>query len=177
MVLYIIGTFQPSASSLIGQETGVLPQRSKGRQLCLLPLVDSEIFSYCVHLLIACLKVQQYVRGGYCPTLSNCEMWWPVVRHGCPFSGLKHLPGNTMVWGHPFMTSTRRGRGVRLRWTHVDGGRGSSPMWTSTHKLKIRVHWRHTVFFSCKEVGIFFTRISSLDRKKVEIFLRYKLVI
>lgn len=82
MVLYIIGTFQPSASSLIGQETGVLPQRSKGRQLCLLPLVDSEIFSYCVHLLIACLKVQQYVRGGYCPTLSNCETWWPVVGYG-----------------------------------------------------------------------------------------------
>jgi len=26
--------------------------------------------------------------------------------------------------GHPFMTSTRRGQGVRLRWTHVDGGRG-----------------------------------------------------
>ena len=32
------------------------------------------------------------------------------------------------------------GRGVRLRWTHVDGGRGSSPMWTSTQKIKIRVH-------------------------------------
>ena len=23
---------------------------------------------------------------------------------------------------HPFMTSTRSGEGVRLRWTHVDGG-------------------------------------------------------
>ena len=32
------------------------------------------------------------------------------------------------------------GEGVRLRWTHVDGGRGSSPMWTSTQKIKIRVH-------------------------------------
>jgi len=40
---------------------------------------------------------------------------------------------------------------------HVDAcGRGSSPMWTSTQKIKIRVHWRHTVFFSCKEVGVFF---------------------
>ena len=29
--------------------------------------------------------------------------------------------------GHPFMTSTRRGEGVRLRWTHVDGGRGVQP--------------------------------------------------
>src|SRR6218665_1839481 len=45
-------------------------------------------------------------------------------------------------------------------------GRGSSPMRTSTQKIKIRVHRRHTVFFSCKEVGIFFTRISSLDKKK-----------
>src|SRR6218665_1847777 len=42
--------------------------------------------------------------------------------------------------GHPFMTSTRRGEGVRLRWTHVDGGRGSRAMWTSTQKIKIRVH-------------------------------------
>src|SRR6218665_2457329 len=32
------------------------------------------------------------------------------------------------------------GGGVRLRWTHVDGGGGSSPMWTSTQKIKIRVH-------------------------------------
>ena len=56
------------------------------------------------------------------------------------------------IRGHPFMTYTRR-----------DGGRGSSSMWTSTQKIKIRVHWRHPVFFSCKEVGVFFTRISSLD--------------
>src|SRR6218665_574805 len=74
------------------------------------------------------------------------------------------------VRGHPFMTSTRRGEGVRLRWTHVDGGRGSSPMWTSTQKIKIRVHLRHTVFLSCKEVGVFFNRISSLDRKKWKFF-------
>ena len=47
---------------------------------------------------------------------------------------------NFMVRGHTFMTSTRRGEGVRLMWTHVDGGGGSSPMWTSTQKIKIRVH-------------------------------------
>jgi len=47
----------------------------------------------------------------------------------------------TEARGHPFITSTRRGEGVRLRWTHVDGGRGgSSPMWTSTQKIIIRVH-------------------------------------
>src|SRR6218665_417349 len=40
------------------------------------------------------------------------------------------------------MTSTGMGDGVRLRWTHMDGGGGSSPMWTSTQKIKIRVHCR-----------------------------------
>ena len=81
-----------------------------------------------------------------------------------------------LLCGHPFMTSTRRGSGSGGRmWT--GGGGGSSPMWTSTQKIKLKVHWRHTVFFSCKEVGVFFTRISSLDRKKVDIFLQYKLVI
>jgi len=67
------------------------------------------------------------------------------------------------------MTSTRRGRGsgpCGRMWT----GGGGSPMWTSTQKIKIRVHWRHTVFFSWKEVGVFFTRISSLDRKKWKFF-------
>src|SRR6218665_2593560 len=85
--------------------------------------------------------------------------------------------GVAAVRGHPFMTSTRRGEEVRLRWTHVDGGRGSSPMWTSTQKIKIRVHRRHTVFFSCKEVGVFFYQNFVFGQKKVEIFLRYKLVI
>jgi len=34
------------------------------------------------------------------------------------------------------------GEGVRLGLRHVDGGgpEGSSPMWTSTQKIKIRVH-------------------------------------
>src|SRR6218665_3580431 len=43
------------------------------------------------------------------------------------------------VRGHPFMTSTRRGArgsgsGGRM-WT---GGRRSSPMWTSTQKIKLK---------------------------------------
>src|SRR6218665_1829823 len=53
---------------------------------------------------------------------------------------LQHLRVAGKVRGHPFMTSTRRGEGVRFRWTHVDGGGGSIPMWTSTQKIKIRVH-------------------------------------
>ena len=59
---------------------------------------------------------------------------YPTTRH--ELQSLK----TAFVRGHPFMTSTRRGEGVRLRWTHVNGGRGSSPMWTSTQKIKIRVH-------------------------------------
>jgi len=59
--------------------------------------------------------------------------------------------------GHPFMTSTRMGSGSGGR------GRGSNPMWTSTQKIKIRVHRRHPVFFSCTEVGVFLNKISSLD--------------
>jgi len=55
-------------------------------------------------------------------------------------------------------------------WRPHGGGGGSSPMWKSTQKIKIRVQWRHIVFFSCKEVGIFFTRILSLDRKKWKFF-------
>src|SRR6218665_1378552 len=42
---------------------------------------------------------------------------------------------NREVRGHPFMTSTWRG--VRLRWTHVDGGRGNPAPCERTHrKLK-----------------------------------------
>src|SRR6218665_3559038 len=53
--------------------------------------------------------------------------------------------------------------GVRLRWT---GEGWSSPMWTSTQKIKIRVHSRHTVFFSCKEVGVFFYQNFVFGQKK-----------
>jgi len=41
-------------------------------------------------------------------------------------------------------------------------GEGVSAMWTFTHK--IITHWCRPVFFSCKEVDVFFSRISSLDR-------------
>ena len=35
------------------------------------------------------------------------------------------------------MTSKRRGEGVRLRWTHVDGGRGPGPCGRPHKKLKL----------------------------------------
>jgi len=48
-------------------------------------------------------------------------------------------------------------RGPSIFDVHTEGGwlrwTGSSPMWTSTQKIK-RVHWRHPIFFSCKEVGV-----------------------
>jgi len=36
--------------------------------------------------------------------------------------------------GHPFMTSTRREEGVRLRWTPAGGGR--SAMWSPLRNLE-----------------------------------------
>jgi len=64
------------------------------------------------------------------------------------FLVIDRIPGCKFpIRGHPFMTSTRResdhGGGqaqVGCMWTDVDGGEGSSPMWTSTQKIKIRVH-------------------------------------
>ena len=69
------------------------------------------------------------------------------------------------------------GEGVRLRWTHVDGGGVQLYVDASTQKIKIRAHWHHPVFFSCKEFAVFFSRISSLDGVKIGIFRRYQLVI
>jgi len=56
--------------------------------------------------------------------------------------------GPTRVW-----PPTRKGGQARV--DACGWGRGSSPMRTSTQKITIRVHWRHPVFFSCKEVGVF----------------------
>src|SRR6218665_1392497 len=39
-------------------------------------------------------------------------------------------------WGHPVITSTRRGEGGRLKWTHVDGG-GQDPCGCPHRKLKL----------------------------------------
>jgi len=51
--------------------------------------------------------------------------------------------------------------GVRLRWTHADGG-GVSSMWTSTQKIRARA-----LTLSCllmQRSWFFKTRFSSLDR-------------
>jgi len=48
-------------------------------------------------------------------------------------------------------------------------GRGISVMWTSTQKF--RAHWRHPVFFSCKEVGIFYQNFAFGWNKKWKFFI------
>ena len=65
------------------------------------------------------------------------------------------------------MTSTRRG--VTLRWTHVDGGRGqapSSPCERPHRKLKLES--TDVILFSsshAKKLASFVTRISSFNGK------------
>ena len=52
----------------------------------------------------------------------------PLFNFDCPMSIAVSGSGEWVHFrGHPFMTSTRRGEGVRLRWTHVDRGRGVKP--------------------------------------------------
>ena len=65
------------------------------------------------------------------------------------------------LWGHPFMTSTRRGGRVRLRWMHVDGRKGVISMWSSTLKIRIRV-CSDTILSSC-HASFFSKRNWSLD--------------
>src|SRR6218665_2589366 len=78
--------------------------------------------------------------------------------------------------GHPFMTSTRRGEGVGLRWTHVDGGRGPAPCGRPHRKLKLESTDFILSSSHAKTVDVFHQNFV-FGQKKMEIFLRYKLVI
>src|SRR6218665_2161047 len=49
------------------------------------------------------------------------------------------LPYRSVCRGPSIYDVHKEGGGVRLRWTHVDGG-GSSHVWTSTQRIKIKVH-------------------------------------
>src|SRR6218665_2672468 len=46
-------------------------------------------------------------------------------------------PASISLKGPSIYDVHTEGEGVRLRWTHVGGGGGSSAMWTSTQKIKI----------------------------------------
>src|SRR6218665_681991 len=58
-----------------------------------------------------------------------------TILHQCFLSAVTSLSSASLipVRGHPFMTSTWRGRG----WTHVDGGRGPPPCGHPHRKLKL----------------------------------------
>src|SRR6218665_439974 len=60
-----------------------------------------------------------------------------LVQHFCFPLGSSEFIDIFLIRGHPFMTSTQRARGVRFRWTHVDGGGGQAPCGRPHRKLKI----------------------------------------
>src|SRR6218665_3101363 len=68
------------------------------------------------------------------------------------------------------------GGGVRLRWTHVDGGGGPAPCGRPHRKLKLESN--DVILFSshAKKLASFYQNFV-FEQKKVEMFLRYKLVI
>ena len=77
------------------------------------------------------------------------------------------------------MTSTRREEGVRLRWDVYGRGEGGDPAPCGRPHRKLKLESTHVILSSshAKKLVYFFTRISSLDGIKTEIFRRYKLVI
>ena len=97
------------------------------------------------------------------PTWSRCSL--DILSVICTVG----IFANFVIMGHPFMTSTRRGL------AQVDAcGRGQAPCGRPRRKLEST-----DVILSShvQKFVSFFTRILSLDRIKVEIFQRYKLVI
>src|SRR6218665_344339 len=78
-----------------------------------------------------------------------------------------------MFRGHPFMTSTWRGKGVRLRWTE---GRGPAPCGRPHRKVKLESTDLILSSSHAKKLASFLPEFC-LWTKKVEIFRRYKLVI
>ena len=74
------------------------------------------------------------------------------------------------VRGHPFMTSTRRGEGVRLRWTHVDGGESPGPCGRPHRKFKLESTNVILSSSHAKKLASFIPEFR-LWTEKVEIFL------
>src|SRR6218665_1328181 len=90
---------------------------------------------------------------------------------------VQHASLTKELRGHPFMTSTRRGGGGRAQVDACGQGKGVQPHVDVHRKLKLESTDVILSSSHAKKLVSFFTRISSLDRKKVDIFLRYKLVI
>src|SRR6218665_3120075 len=73
--------------------------------------------------------------------------------------------------GHPFMTSTRRGEGVGLRWTHVDGGRGGPAPCGPPHR-KLKLEFTDVILSSshAKKLTSFLPEFRLLTEKKWKFF-------
>src|SRR6218665_1065188 len=84
-----------------------------------------------------------------------------------------------LLRGHPYMTSTRRGEGVRLKWKHVDGGRGQNPSGRPHRKLKLES--TDAILFSshAKKLVSLLTefRLCRLRNKKRKVFWGIKTLI
>src|SRR6218665_621 len=64
-----------------------------------------------------------------CTFSTRIEIYYSFIDSVILFEKFPLISFSSSVWdlgvrSHPFMTSTRRGEGVMLRWTHVDGGKG-----------------------------------------------------
>src|SRR6218665_1579521 len=79
--------------------------------------------------------------------------------------------------GHPFMTSARRGRRGQAQVYACGRGRGSSPMWTSTQKIKIPSPLTSYCLLLMQRNWRLFYQNFVFGQKKVEILVWYKLVI
>src|SRR6218665_3861954 len=78
--------------------------------------------------------------------------------------------------GHPFMTSTLRGRGQAQVDACGRGGGGPAPCGRPHRKLKLRSTDVILSSSQAKKLASFYQNFA-FGQKKVEIFLRYKLVI
>ena len=69
------------------------------------------------------------------------------------------------------------GEGVRLMWTHVDGGEGGPAPFGRPHR-KLKLESTDVILFSshAKKLASFYQNFV-FEQKKVDIFLLYKLVI
>jgi len=75
------------------------------------------------------------------------------------------------------LKSTRRGSGVRLRWTHVDGVRGVKPR-VDVHIEHLKLESTDVILSSAHAKNlVHFYQNFSLDGIKSRNFRRYKLVI
>ena len=89
---------------------------------------------YGINIVISIIKNTIYIYYFY---YYNCYLYIIISTTICSITiySMNNLIIFGCVRGHPFMTSTRRGEGVRLRWT--GGGGGSAPCGRPHRNLKL----------------------------------------